>query len=461
MLELRYLEVVEQDDIIAEAEEEEEEMEEDEGKSKGASSELPLLTATEELPSRAKPKKMAVLKPKTRRRSMAQLSSGIGIGDIPIPDSVAGMVLTRIDHMTPSEQMTLKCAAVVGTSFNREMLEVVVPNCNPATFHRSLNTLAEFGIIECSVAAEVRNMYTDLHTRLGHHAPADNDHLHCPCLHKHSEAHVSHKHGGTSHPPVDECEALQFVHTYVQETAYKLWTESQRRSLHEAAGLYLESQAHKCKNCGGGGFIAGAQKPPPSNKKRVSRSGGPGGRAFVGTANMRNKLRRNTLTSRRGSALSRSSVDSELTASIAELQRVISSQLSSSHLSQTHLPSNMTVPSGAESRAMGMRYESICSAEVVGIDLQDCHCDEVLAQVYPQLVRHWRAAGDMHKTLEYMIEAASAAVSTFNNMEAISLLHEAKHLLEEYGSDLILDIEHARLESLLAQVSSASFLAVG
>ena len=72
--------------------------------------------------------------------------------------------------------------------------------------------------------------------------------------------------------------------------------------------------------------------------------------------------------------------------------------------------------------------------------------------MYPQLVRHWRAAGDIHKTLEYLIEAGSAAVSTFNNMEALSLLHVAKHIPEEYGERMLTDVEHARLESLIAQV---------
>lgn len=106
----------------------------------------------------------------------------------------------------------------------------------------------------------------------------------------------------------------------------------------------------------------------------------------------------------------------------------------------------------ASTEGRGFRYDSICAAEVIGIDMQDCHCDEILAYVYPQLVRHWRAAGDMHKTLHYLIEAASAAVSTFNNMEALSLLNEAKHILKEQGSDMITCSEQARMESLIAQV---------
>ena len=93
--------------------------------------------------------------------------------------------------------------------------------------------------------------------------------------------------------------------------------------------------------------------------------------------------------------------------------------------------------------------------------MQDCHCEEIQAHIYPQLVRHWRAAGNMHKTLEYIIEAASAAISTFNNMEALSLLHEAKHILEELGYEIITNLEHARIESLIGQVTSCLDQVIG
>ena len=453
MLELEYLQVIEQDEIIMEEEEEEEESEcssvdttptdysDEAHMMEGQSNKISRQPSTSG--------RKVVLKQKVRRRSTCQLSSGIGIGDIPIPDSLAGMVLTRVDHMSPSEQMTLKCAAIIGTSFNRSMLAAIIPNCNPATFHHSLNALAEVGIIECAVAAEVKSMHPDMHTRSSHHLPIDDPNLHCPCLSRpkkdhgnHLSIHTSHKHGGTMHPPVDECEMLQFVHTYIQETVYDLWTESQRKALHETASLFLESQAHKCKNCGGGGFIAGVRKPEARKK-----SAGPSGRAFIGTVNVKNKLRRrSTIGTRRGSVMSRTSLDSTFAGSWSPLPGVAATSSSC-----TNLQASQPV-TAANVEGRGLRYDSICATAVVGIDMQDCHCDEILAHVYPQLVRHWRAAGDMHKTLNYLIEAASAAISTFNNMEALSLLHEAKHITEEHGSDMITYSEHARMESLIAQV---------
>lgn len=456
MLELEYLTVVQQEETITEEEETDDldatlvEIRSAESanllESKGLSHQA----------SRASTSRRVVLKANARRKSTAQLNSGIGIGDIPIPDSVTGMVLTRIDHMSPSEQMTLKCAAVVGMSFSRTMLESVIPNCNPHTFHKSLNVLAEAGIIECAIAAEVRDMNVDISSRSQRHLPTDDPHLHCPCITKtlnKSQQHLkpsSHnKHHIAPHPPVDECEMFHFIHAYVQETAYGLWTESQKRALHESAAFFLDSQAHKCKNCGGGGFVAGVPKQSAAlGAGKRNRSATPSGRAFVGTANMKNKLRRRSVAvaPRRNSA--QGSVESTL-GSLTEIRKMLESRQSRPRSSFSQ---NDERPVTAGSRTIDSRYESIFAAEALSVDMQDCHCDEIQAHIYPQLVRHWRAAGNMHKTLEYIIEAASAAISTFNNMEALSLLHEAKHILEELGYEIITNLEHARIESLIGQV---------
>ena len=434
MLEMNYLEIIEKDDVIAEEEEESEDQ---------FCDDLPSISHTV---SNSNGRKV-VMKAKPRRSSTAQLTRGLSIGDIPIPDSVAGMVLTRIDRLSPPGQMSLKCASVIGTVFNKAMLEAIIPNCKSPVFHQSLNPLAEAGMIECAIAAQIRSMHTDMDTRSKSHLPMDDPHLQCPCLHRdfsHLRPTPGHKQHISVHPPVDECHTLQFVHTYLQETAYGLWTERQRKALHESAALYLESQAHKCTHCGGGGFIAGgAQRPSVSVQvKRPSASRG-SGRAFVGAASMKNKLkRRNTVASRRGSAISRSeSTESQ----IMDLEVVT-----------TALNRRLTDPrpSTSNPRSEGVRFESICASDLIDIDLQDCHCDEVLASVYPQLVCHWRAAGNMRKTLHYLIEAGSAAVATFNNMEALSLLNEAMHdIVEEHGRDIISDSDYARLESLIAQVS--------
>ena len=89
----------------------------------------------------------------------------------------------------------------------------------------------------------------------------------------------------------------------------------------------------------------------------------------------------------------------------------------------------------------------------VSFDLQDCHCDEILSKVYPQLILHWKEVGDKDKVLHYLMEAAGAAVTTFNNMEALSLLHEAQQLSKEGRLTNFTQHDKAELESLVGQVS--------
>lgn len=328
--------------------------------------------------------------------------------DIPIPDSVNGMVLARIDHMSPSEQMTLKCAAIAGTNFSRSMLQAIIPNCNYTTFCKSLNDLAEAGIIECAVAAKVKSMKCEENDENLKHSVSTP---YCPCLEKFENStkttDLVHKHHAKLQL-VEECESLQFVHNYIQETAYNLWTEAQRKTLHEAAAHFLESQAHKCKNCGGGEFLAGRSSSVSSKRKSITR------RAYVGSVSGRYSLSENQLDNTR----------------VKRRSRLISTDTTRGSIQQD-----------AERR-------KISSSLILDIE---CHCDQVLAYVYPQLVRHWRAAGNLHNALIYLIEEASAAVATSNNMESLSLLQEASEIIQ-HNKNIVTNEEKGRLESLIGQV---------
>ena len=420
--------------------------EEDEG--------LPDLVGT----AMASGKKRRVVLTSSRKRNSCQMSSRVQIDDIPIPDSVTGMILTRMDHMSATEQMTLKCAAILGTSFTRTMLQNIVPNYSPAAFHAALNTLAQAGIIECAIAAEARSLQSDIQTRSRDHLPLGNPQHHCPCLDE--DRHIIHSQHHTTlhakdHPPVDSCEMLQFVHAYVQETAYGLWTDKQRTSLHESSALYLESQAHKCTNCGGGGFLTGHKT---SNKGKQTQSTAPSPAARPPTSRpstaqssllAQNKLQRRSTVSRRRSSVAPEGIGG------GSFDQSGARRLSLLTPPTPNRVADYSVGPASDDQSAttrGVRYNSIGEVDILGIDLQDCHCDEVLAHVYPQLVRHWRAARDMSKTVDYLIESASAAVATFNNMEALAFLHEARELMNDHGGKLLSENEQIKLETFSGQV---------
>ena len=206
------------------------------------------------------------------------ISPGVDISKVVVPESVKDMVLARVDRMSPLEQVTLKCASILGAEFHRDVLQAILPETTRGSFDLVLYNLAKESILECaSLAAQHQNAHN-------HHGFYDfNDPTHAQQHTHHHHHHHHHRHNVASSihasvycgchadevtkvlnlsrlmtpsGPKKHCLCLKFVNTYVQETSYSLWLEDQRKELHEKAAMFLESQAHKCKSCGGGGFVA-------------------------------------------------------------------------------------------------------------------------------------------------------------------------------------------------------------
>lgn len=436
----------------------------------------------------------------------------VGIDNIPVPESMAGIVLTRIDNMSPSEQMVLKCAAILGNTFHRKMLEAILPSNNLESFNESLNSLAEVGIIDCLISIYVDHYGTRAKEYLSG-LDIDLNQLECSCLDLRRESTKKQLQGNSPHS-LKSCQLLQFVHSYIQETAMSLWTESQLKSLHETAALYLESEAHKCSNCGGGSFMFTARASRRRRNRKVDDSGPEISnrrrrRGFSMERRMSQMMRDITKRNRRRSTVSpsihRASIATESPSQRLSIQ---SSIPPSSFIEEDieELTEELVNPTGNprrgslalpdfESFVQQPRRISILSVnnEIIHIEnestqkpmanalleedelsevhahesegevvkepevanFQNCHCDEVLADVYPQLVYHWRLAGNKPKTVHYLIEAAIASLVTFNNMEAISFLEEAEQILcdggiceEDFGQ-----LQKAKLQSLFGQVS--------
>ena len=204
------------------------------------------------------------------------VSPGIDISKVVVPESVKDMVLARVDRMMPLEQVTLKCASILGSEFHRSVLQAILPRSSRSNFDLVLYNLAKESILECaSLALQHQNAHNhhgfyDFNdpTHAQHHAHHHHHHHHhnvassihaqvyCGCYADEMTKVINLSRLMTPSGPKKHCLYLKFVNTYVQETAYSLWLEDQRKELHEKAAMFLESQAHKCKACGGGGFVA-------------------------------------------------------------------------------------------------------------------------------------------------------------------------------------------------------------
>ena len=129
--------------------------------------------------------------------SVCIVTPGVDLSNVVIPDSVKDMVLARVDRMSPTEQITLKCASILGMLFSRDLVEALVPLTCRKSLDLILYTLVRDGILECaSLAAQ----HQSAHNHHGFYDYNDPAHAH---HHTHHHHHHHHQNVATSlHAPV-------------------------------------------------------------------------------------------------------------------------------------------------------------------------------------------------------------------------------------------------------------------
>lgn len=397
------------------------------------------------------------------RKVSCTLNTSISLSDIPIPESINEMILSRVDHLPTTAQLTIKCAAIIGTTFSKSMLRGIIPKQFESTFDNSIRLLQAPGIIRCAVAEAYKMAIDDGNE--DHFL--DNQNLYCPCL-----EHIKHYQSGSSmqdeknvfinEQNLDHCETLQFSHPIFQETIYGLWTEKQCIQLHEKAAVFLESQAHKCKSCGGGGFVAGGQNSPYMKKRNDSGGNAKGKmsgniRAFMGLHGRKARERRRNKVAP-SKELNESSFNRTRRQSVFSnpVQHKRSSIGSMNWVSNARFSTMSRTGTASSSRRTSSNQSDQwhpMTSSMADVDLQNCQCADILAHVYPQLIIHWKAAGNTEKTVHYLIEAGNAAIATNNDMEALALLDEAKEIMQKSKKKLLSEHEMAVFESSYGQVS--------
>ena len=400
-----------------------------------------------------------------QRKISCTLNTNVSLSTIPIPESINEMILSRIAHLPDTAQVTAKCASILGNTFTKAMLKGIIPKNTVSTFDNSMRLLQAPGIIRCAVAEAYKIAIDDGNEQ--HFL--ENKNFYCPCIEN-----LRHYSSGNNlildknilirEQNLDYCEMLQFSHPIFQETIYELFPKEQCKELHRKAAIFLETQAHKCKSCGGGGFIAGVQNIQNMATKTAGGSGNKQGRmsknirAFMGLTSRKARERRRKIapadtgdgvTSLRRLSSDVSSQPGRRRGSSFSVNNWTPSQRFSATWKNTKSFSQQGT-SGASSSQWGDSF----AGSVINVDLQDCHCADILAHVYPQLLIHWKEAGDVEKTVHYLIEAANAAIATNNDMEAIALLNEAKELIQKSPKKMLSDHEMAVFESSYGQVST-------
>ncbi|KAL5268046.1 hypothetical protein ACHWQZ_G004929 [Mnemiopsis leidyi] len=153
------------------------------------------------------------------------LHAGADLSTVPIKDSVTGVILTRIDQLSPINQMVLKSASVLGRKFHYETLQAITPNIREASLEKALTELLAAKIIE----------------------RCQEDRLSVAFFRNRRQDSLPQLRGQRM--------SYTFTHSILQETTYGILCADQRRVLHEGAAEHLQLRFHKCGECGCGKFL--------------------------------------------------------------------------------------------------------------------------------------------------------------------------------------------------------------
>ena len=337
-----------------------------------------------------------------RRQSKIQFAAHVNTDaiNLPLPESLNDLILARLDKLNASSQLVLKCAAIIGTTFSKSVLKQITPNnMKGSALDQAVEKLIQAGMVECAYASAFLSSTTKNLAKYRQLCSCIQHLAHLGQMQSHN-LHSLHSHDQTHYHIYYRCDMLKFTHNYIQEIVYDLWTSSQRRQLHETGAKCLESEAHKCSNCGGGAFLNGIhQFEAAIQELRQEDALNTLDEIFVGRGSIANHTHASK-RKRSGSVYMR---NGRYRASLTPSRNSSSHSLQQSPISR----------------------DSDCH-----IDLSHCTCSEVLATVYPQLVRHWKASNNSGKMFHYLLEAALASTEVHATLEAQSLLEEAGELIQ-------------------------------
>ncbi|XP_023931775.1 LOW QUALITY PROTEIN: adenylate cyclase type 10 [Lingula anatina] len=407
------------------------------------------------------------------------LAPGAKINEVRTPDSMKGMIITRIDRMQPTDQMVLKCASLIGTVVSRQMLLGVVPGATEASITSSLKRLFASGVLECASfdkSSEQKNIVAEAR---------------CDCI----QIGTSSK---TEVDPAQCCRLMKFKSVLMQETAYELFLDSQRKNLHEKAAMFLESMSYDCAACQESEqnvdqvnvtYFVNLDKnkslktPTPSKTPVLhiiteEEEPQPSVASFKPIPSFHMRTRRHSEVAALQTMVHY--------VGAREHQNVIERMKAKLAGSEDRLQSLMDLTDPQKQKADDLmnhwnnldgflRNKATSSKDTSMFQkASSCECDSVLTTVYPQLVRHWKETGNVHKTLHYLTEAGAAFLSRSEPIQALSYLKEARKMLESVdqhfhpltGVELFEEAEiealetkndkRARIESLLGEASFAT-----
>ncbi|KAK3591572.1 hypothetical protein CHS0354_041619 [Potamilus streckersoni] len=147
--------------------------------------------------------------------------------DLPVPDIMKELVISRLDSMQSADQLVVKCASVLGMSVPLDVLESLLPKALKHKVQMIAKRLLENKIFLCGT-------------------PVDTTRYISPAKKAKEKQSVKYECHCITDKPV--CQMPCFVNKLHQQAAYEILLDNQRVELHAKAATYYELMADKLRN---------------------------------------------------------------------------------------------------------------------------------------------------------------------------------------------------------------------
>nr|XP_056717177.1 adenylate cyclase type 10-like [Euleptes europaea] len=201
-----------------------------------------------------KPQESKLFENNEKLSYICTVRENVKLHNILLPPILKGFALSKIDNMNPSEQMVVKCAAVIGVSFSTHLLLHILPKGTKVKMNQTLAALVETHVFECFTEGKSRltAKTMDIFAHELGNLPKKTIAADGPD----SDLGLVISNSIKQEEAVIHCRLMGFCTPLLQEAAYELWLKSQKTKLHLMCAKYLDSDAHRCKCCGEGDFVA-------------------------------------------------------------------------------------------------------------------------------------------------------------------------------------------------------------
>ncbi|KAM9000581.1 adenylate cyclase type 10-like [Sarcophilus harrisii] len=300
--------------------------------------------------------------------------------------------------MSLSQQMLVRCAAIIGLTFTTALLFEILPCWNMKMMVEALATLVQSRIFYC--------FQSQKSLRLTAKRKGATFEVHHRSMALKSSSKIAGREDEDMcviENEVTQCRIMRFCKPIMQKTAYELWLKDQKAALHVKCARFLEESAHKCEHCGSRDFI-------PFHHYAVD-------------------IRLNTLdlhTVRKMIHTHAIKRTEEVFLSKGRLSKkfdILRDDLSPEEIGEKIL------------YFFDITLNKITAADEILTPIESCQCQEVLEFVLLPLAYHFTVLEELDKALYYYLEIVAGYIGLNDNYLAYIHLCEGERLLKSLKHD--------------------------